>query len=333
MVIRFSCPYTSSQNGKAERKIRAINNIIRTILSQSGVPSNFWPHALQHATYLLNILLNKLLKNLSPTQLLYHRIPTYDHLRVFGCLCYPLIPSTKINKLQPRSTPCVFLGFPTNHHGYKCYDLSTKKIIISRHVIFDETSLLFASHTTNTSTYKAFTDTFNPIFYNSPPTNVPTTSPTPSSPIPNTTPGPNSQTSPLRDPTPSTDHAHNTPTDTYNITPSINSPSPTDTYNITSTSPASPTTSSTSNSPTVNTTQPTRTMTTCAMQGIDKPRVPFNLSASTSNLYPLPSNPKQALTNPNWHHAMTDEYKALVDNKTWILVPPTYACYSFYVDF
>lgn len=34
------------------------------------------------------------------------------------------------------STLCVFLGYPSNQRGYKCYDLSSQKIIISRHVIF-----------------------------------------------------------------------------------------------------------------------------------------------------------------------------------------------------
>ncbi|XP_071727936.1 uncharacterized mitochondrial protein AtMg00820-like [Rutidosis leptorrhynchoides] len=56
------------------------------------------------------------------------------------------------------------------------------------------------------------------------------------------------------------------------------------------------------------------------MDGIFKPRVPFNLSVSTT-ISPIPTNPKQALTDPNCHCAMTDEYKALVDNNTWILVP------------
>lgn len=112
LFFRFSCPHTSSQNDKAERKIRTISNMIRTLLAHSSVPLSFWHHALQMATYLLNILPRKNLSNHSPTQLLYHCDPLYIHFRVFGCLCYPLFPSTTINKLQPCSTLCVFLGYP-----------------------------------------------------------------------------------------------------------------------------------------------------------------------------------------------------------------------------
>jgi hypothetical protein len=34
-----------------------------------------------------------------------------------------------------------------------------------------------------------------------------------------------------------------------------------------------------------------------------------------------PENLQIALENKHWKHAMNDEYKALVDNKTWNLVP------------
>ena len=109
---------------------------------------SFWlscpHHALQMATYFLNILPSKLLSNKSPLGILHKRQPSYSHLRVFGCLCYPLFPSTTTNKLQPKSTQCVFLEFPPNHRGYKCYDLSSRKIIICKNVIFDENSFPFA---------------------------------------------------------------------------------------------------------------------------------------------------------------------------------------------
>ena len=35
-----------------------------------------------------------------------------------------------------------------------------------------------------------------------------------------------------------------------------------------------------------------------------------------------PRNLPEALGNKNWHHAMKEEYDALMHNKTWHLVPP-----------
>ena len=45
----------------------------------------------------------------------------------------------------------------------------------------------------------------------------------------------------------------------------------------------------------------------------------MNLHATT--LYPLPKNPSDALSTPVWKSAMIDEFNALVENKTWELVP------------
>ena len=55
ILLRFSCPYTSPQNGKAERSLRTLNDIIRTLLIHSSMPPTFWAEALRVATYLLNI--------------------------------------------------------------------------------------------------------------------------------------------------------------------------------------------------------------------------------------------------------------------------------------
>ncbi|XP_071718011.1 uncharacterized mitochondrial protein AtMg00820-like [Rutidosis leptorrhynchoides] len=63
-------------------------------------------------------------------------------------------------------------------------------------------------------------------------------------------------------------------------------------------------------------------MTTRSIHGVFKPKTQFNLSVTTS-LSPLPLTQKEAISDPNWNHAMTDEYQALIYNKTWILVPKT----------
>ncbi|KAJ9563084.1 hypothetical protein OSB04_008244 [Centaurea solstitialis] len=141
--IRFSCPYTSPQNGKAERTIRTINNTLRTSLIQASLPPKFWVEALLSSVHTFNLLPSTTIQYKTPFEVLFGFFPTYSHLRVFGCLCYPNTSPTSAHKLAPRSSACVYLGPSTDHRGYRCLDLITQKVIISRHVNFDETHFPF----------------------------------------------------------------------------------------------------------------------------------------------------------------------------------------------
>jgi site-specific DNA-adenine methylase len=38
VALRMSCPYTSQQNGKAERSLRTLNNIVCSLLFQASLP-------------------------------------------------------------------------------------------------------------------------------------------------------------------------------------------------------------------------------------------------------------------------------------------------------
>nr|AOG75315.1 integrase [Mirabilis jalapa]AOW44033.1 integrase [Mirabilis jalapa] len=139
IIFQTSCLYTSQPNGKAERTIRTINNTLRTLLIQSNLPPSFWVESLIMSAHLFNITPTTTLGKRVPHELLFGSLPTYDHLRIFGCLCYPNLTPMISHKLEPRSTPCVFLGYPPTQKGYCCFDLENKKIITSRHVTFDET--------------------------------------------------------------------------------------------------------------------------------------------------------------------------------------------------
>lgn len=108
------------------------------------MPPSYWAEALAAACYLLNRRPSTSIHSEVPYTRLFREQPTYDHLRVFGCLCYPNLQATSAHKLASRSTACVFLGYPSSHKGYRCLDLSTRRIIISRHVIFDESRFPFA---------------------------------------------------------------------------------------------------------------------------------------------------------------------------------------------
>jgi histone deacetylase 1/2 len=54
IALRLTCPYTSQQNGRAERILRTLNDGVRTLLLQASLPPTFWPDALAASTYLLN---------------------------------------------------------------------------------------------------------------------------------------------------------------------------------------------------------------------------------------------------------------------------------------
>ncbi|WVZ95211.1 hypothetical protein U9M48_041005, partial [Paspalum notatum var. saurae] len=102
------------------------------------------------ATYLLN----RLPSTASPAPTPHHALfgtPRYNHLRVFGCACYPNASATTPHKLAPRSTQCVFLGYSPDHKGYRCFDLTSRRVLISRHVIFDESDFPFSFTSTPTS--------------------------------------------------------------------------------------------------------------------------------------------------------------------------------------
>ena len=146
----MSCPYTSQQNGKAERMIRTTNNVTRTLLFQAFMPPSYWADALATATHLLNRLPTKTLDMSTPYFALHGTQPAYHDLRTFGCTCYPNLTATTPHKLAPRSSLCAFIGYSPDHKGYRCFDLNTNRVIISRHVIFDETTFPFSRHRTST---------------------------------------------------------------------------------------------------------------------------------------------------------------------------------------
>ena len=109
------------------------------------MPASYWAEALSAATHLLNLRPSQSIDFCVPYERLYRSPADYSDLRVFGCLCYPNLSATAPHKLSPRSTACVFLGYPSSHRGYRCLDISTRRVITSRHIVFDESTFPFAA--------------------------------------------------------------------------------------------------------------------------------------------------------------------------------------------
>ena len=82
-------------------------------------------------------------QNQTPYDLLFGYSPSYDLLRVFGCVCFVLFHDHERNKLQSRSRLCCFLEYGIGQEGYRCYDPISKHLHVSRHVVFWEHKMFY----------------------------------------------------------------------------------------------------------------------------------------------------------------------------------------------
>lgn len=99
----------------------------------------FWVEAVLTSIYHISLLPTPTLNWETPHSRLYGSPPSYSSLRVFGCSCFPHLRSYVSNKLSSHSIECIFLGYSSQHKGYRCLDPTTGRVYISRQVIFNKT--------------------------------------------------------------------------------------------------------------------------------------------------------------------------------------------------
>jgi hypothetical protein len=61
-----------------------------------------------------------------------------SHLRVFGYFAYVHVPNENRSKLDPKADKCIFIGYSLEQKGYRCFNPSTRKLQVSRNVVFEE---------------------------------------------------------------------------------------------------------------------------------------------------------------------------------------------------
>lgn len=104
----------------------------------SGMPKSFWPEAVTWSIHLLNRSPTFAVKNMTLEEAWNGHKPSIEHFKKFGCIAYANVSDQKRRKLDDKGEKCTFLGVSNQSKAYKLYNPSTKKIIISRDVNFDE---------------------------------------------------------------------------------------------------------------------------------------------------------------------------------------------------
>ena len=316
ILHQTTCPYTSQQNGVAERKHRHLLDMTRTLLVEMGVPHYLWSDALLTAAYLLNRLPSSPLGGEVPL----HRLHPERELfalppRVFGCVAYVHDHTPNLSKLAPRSLKGVFVGYSRTQKGYRVYLLDQRKYLVSVDVTFSEATRYFTS----------------PL---SPSTAPPASSPPPLSPTFPSPPDPPAPP-PVANPPLLEDHPLEStssistplrlgPPGPPVLTPAPVSVAPPDGSSSSSKGSVPPASAPNDLHLPVALCKGTRSCTLHPISNfVHYDRLhptyrAFSLSVTTES---IPRSHVEALRIPHWKAAMDQEYAALMERQTWKLVP------------
>lgn len=127
--------YTPYYNRVCERKNVTTLDMVRRFFNKSSLQKTLYPEFVVWSTYVLNwspssVLTRTPKEDWSGIKLIVH------YFKVFGYIGYTHMTYHKRTKLDDKGEKCILLGISDKSKGYKLYDLITKKLLISKDVVF-----------------------------------------------------------------------------------------------------------------------------------------------------------------------------------------------------
>ncbi|CAI7907851.1 unnamed protein product, partial [Closterium sp. NIES-54] len=132
----FTLPASPQKNGIAERCIGMVMDVARTSMIHAAAPHFLWPFAVQYAVHQLNLQPRVSIPKTSPTLRWTGKVGDASAFRVWGSRAF--VGDTSADKLSSRAVPCVFLGLPPDAPGWQFYHPTSRCVLSSQDVTFDE---------------------------------------------------------------------------------------------------------------------------------------------------------------------------------------------------
>jgi hypothetical protein len=108
------------------------------MLNEKNFPNYFWAKAVIIAIYIMNQTPTKVVHGMTHEEKFIGKKLDVSNFKMFGCIAYVHVPKEKGSKLDPKADKCIFIGYSLKQKGYKCFNPSTRKLQVSRVVMFDE---------------------------------------------------------------------------------------------------------------------------------------------------------------------------------------------------
>ncbi|CAI7807506.1 unnamed protein product, partial [Closterium sp. NIES-53] len=132
----FTLPASPQQNGIAERRIGMVMDVARTSMIHAAAPHFLWPFAVQYVVHQINLQPRVSLPETSPNVRWTGKVGDASAFRVWGSRAF--VRDLSADKLSSRAVPCVFLGFPPDAPGWQFYHPTSRRVLSSQDVTFDE---------------------------------------------------------------------------------------------------------------------------------------------------------------------------------------------------
>ncbi|CAI7771771.1 unnamed protein product [Closterium sp. NIES-54] len=107
-----------------------------TSMIHAAAPHFLWPFAVQYAAHQINLQPRVSLPETSPTLRWTGKVGDAFAFRVWGSRAF--VRDLSAEKLSSRAVPCVFLGFPPDAPGWQFYHPTSRRVLSSKDVTFDE---------------------------------------------------------------------------------------------------------------------------------------------------------------------------------------------------
>ncbi|GMG22041.1 unnamed protein product [Ambrosiozyma monospora] len=180
IIQKTTTARTPQANGICERANKTILSSAVTNLKSAGLSNAFWTYAVDYVVALLNLVVVNPSIGTSPELYLRSRLGQKPYqscyeFSQFGRLCYLTLESKHIGKLDPRSTPCFYLGpaklveggyiiliwnenqrkskiIESTHVDFKCPDITFKEwLLINKRMVTKQPDIQMPDNAVETS--------------------------------------------------------------------------------------------------------------------------------------------------------------------------------------
>jgi hypothetical protein len=108
------------------------------MLKAKSLPDMFWGEVVATVVYVLNRSPSKGVGGRTPYEPWTRSTPSVQHLRTFGYVVHVKNTRPNLRKLKDRSKPMIFMGYEAGSMVYRAYDPVTKRVYVTRDVVFEE---------------------------------------------------------------------------------------------------------------------------------------------------------------------------------------------------